>query len=67
MINYPAQNYSQPNLGSNPVLEKSLSMHNEILNQMTQFERTQQEQFERDLEEQRKILQLKQQEYKASL
>lgn len=50
---------------NNPSLEKSLSMHNEILRQMTQFERTQQLQFEKDLEEQRKILEAKQLEYRV--
>jgi hypothetical protein len=50
---------------SNPALDQSMSVHNELMRQMGDFERQQQEQFQRDLEDQRRILEAKQREYKV--
>ena len=50
---------------SNPTLDQSMSVHNELMRQMGDFERQQQEQFQRDLEDQRRILEAKQREYKV--
>lgn len=74
----PAPSYIQPQVQpisyqttptlafSNPVLDQSLSLHNDLMRQMTEFERQQQEQFQRDLEEQRGLLEGKQREYRVS-
>ena len=50
----------------NPVLDQTISLHHDLMKQMSDFERQQQEQFQRDLEEQRRILEAKQREYKVS-
>ena len=49
----------------NPVMDQSLAVHNDMLRQMSEFERQQQEQFQRDMDDQRRILESKQREYKV--
>jgi hypothetical protein len=64
----PVQYQAPPAVAfSNPVLEQTLSVHNDLMRQMSDFERQQQEQFHRDLEEQRRILDAKQREYRVRI
>ena len=49
----------------NPVMDQSQAVHNDMLRQMSEFERQQQQQFQRDMDDQRRILESKQREYKV--
>ena len=51
----------------NPALDQTMSLHHDLMKQMSDFERQQQEQFQRDLEEQRRILEAKQRDYRVRI